>query len=115
MVYGADLVKIMRQFENIDFLIPKEGGFVLLDSFAIPTATNKDKLIYQLLNYLYDPTILAQYVEKFDFFPPTKTVTLNGRFKKMSVPTVAMFKKLYFFESVIPKKMLNDLWITVKS
>ena len=115
IVYGADLVKVMRQFKNIDFLIPKEGGFVLVDSFAIPTATNKDKLIYQLLNYLYDPTVLAQYVEKFDFFPPTKTVTLNGRFKKMSVPTVAMFNKLHFFKSVIPEKMLNDLWIVVKS
>ena len=115
VVYAADLVKIMRRFENIDFLIPQEGGFVLIDSFAIPSATNKDKLIYQLLNYLYDPAILGQYVEKFDFFPPTKTVVMDGKFRKMSIPTNAMFKKLYFFKSVIPEKMLNDLWIAVKS
>ena len=30
IVYGADLVKVMRRFENIDFLIPKEGGLFLL-------------------------------------------------------------------------------------
>lgn len=115
VVYGADLVKVMRRFENIDFLIPQEGSFVLIDSFAIPSATNKDELIYQLLNYLYDPEVLGQYVEKFDFFPPTKTIAMDDKFRTMSTPTNAMFKKLYFFKSVIPEKMLNDLWIAVKS
>lgn len=105
----------MRQFDNLDFLIPKEGGFVTIDSFAIPAATKKEKLIYQFLNYLYDPIILAQYVNKFDFFPPTMAVVMDEKFKKMSVPTEELFKKLHFFTSVIPENKLNDLWVAIKS
>jgi len=115
MVYGADLVKVMRPFKNLDFLIPQEGSFVLIDSFAIPATTTKNESIYKFLNYLYNPAVLSQYVEKFDFFPPTKTVVMDERFKKMSIPTKALFKKLHFFKSIIPEKMLNDLWIAVKS
>lgn len=115
MVYGADLVKVMRQFKNIDFLIPKEGGFALIDSFALPTTTKKDKLIYQFLNYLYHPKILSQYVEKFDFFPTIKTITLDEPFKTMAIPTKKRFEKLLFFKSIISEEILNDLWIAVKS
>lgn len=115
MVFGSDLVKVMRKFDNIEFFIPQEGGFILIDSFAIPVVSKKDEVIYQFLNYLYDQKVLEKYVKKFDFFPPTKTVVMDGKFKKMSVPTKEMFNRLHFFKSVIPEAKLTDLWVTVKS
>ena len=38
-------------FKNIDFLIPKEGGFVIIDNVVIPALSKKDDLIYKFINF----------------------------------------------------------------
>src|SRR5206468_2031455 len=72
VVLSGDLLKVMKRFDNIDFIIPKEGAFAVIDSFAITTTSDKDDLIYPFLNYLFRSDVVEQYVEKFDFFPAVK-------------------------------------------
>ncbi len=115
IVLGTDLVKVMRRFDNIDFVIPKEGGFVIIDSFAIPAQSTKNELIYQFLNYLYQPEILKQYVDKYEFFPTMHNVEIDDYYENISIPTPELFQKVRFFKNVIPEKILNELWIAVKS
>ncbi len=114
IVLGMDLLKVMRRFENIEFIIPKEGGFVILDSIAIPAATTKDDLIYQFLNYLYQPDVLRKYVEKYEFSPTVQTIEIEDFYRNITVPTQNLFKQLYFFKNVISEDVLNDLWVTLK-
>jgi spermidine/putrescine transport system substrate-binding protein len=113
---SGDLLKVMRRFEYIDFIIPQEGGFCIIDSFAIPAASKKDDLVYQFLNYLFQKDIVKKYVDKFDFFPAVKVeVEYDDRFIRLTKPTQELFKNVNFFKNVVSKNVLNDVLITLKS
>ena len=113
---SGDLLKIMKRFENINFIIPKEGAFAVIDSFAITAATKKDDFIYSFLNYIFRPDVVKKYVDKFDFFPGVKVdIEYDDRFEQVTKPTEALFKNVNFFKNVISKEDLNDLLITLKS
>jgi len=113
---SGDLLKIMKRFENINFIIPKEGAFAVIDSFAITAATKKDDFIYSFLNYIFRPDVVKKYVDKFDFFPAVKVdIEYDDRFGHVTKPTEKLFRNINFFKNVISKEDLNDLLITLKS
>lgn len=114
---SGDLLKVMKRFDNIDFIIPKEGAFAVIDSFAITTTSDKDELVYPFLNYLFRPDIVEKYVEKFDFFPAIQLSMEydNDRFARLSQPTRDLFKNIHFFKDVVSKDAVNDILITLKT
>lgn len=113
---SGDLLKIMKRFENINFIIPKEGAIAVIDSFAITAATKKDDFIYSFLNYIFRSDVVKKYVDKFDFFPAVKVdIEYDDRFEQVTKPTESLFKNVNFFKNVISKEDLNDLLITLKS
>src|SRR5579872_829151 len=113
---SGDLLKIMKRFNNINFIIPKEGAFALIDSFAITAATKKDDLIYSFLNYIFRPDVVKKYVDKFDFFPAVQIdVEYDDRFEQITKPTETLFKNINFFKNVVSYQDLNDLLISLKS
>jgi len=112
----GDLLKVMRRFDSLNFVMPKEGGFAIIDSFAITAATKKEDLVYPFLNYLFRPDIVKKYVDKFDFFPAVKvSVEYDDRFIRLTEPTKALFKNINFFRNVVSKEILNDVLIALKS
>ncbi|HEX4069272.1 MAG TPA: spermidine/putrescine ABC transporter substrate-binding protein [Candidatus Babeliales bacterium] len=116
VVLSSDLLKIMKRFENIDFIIPHEGAFAIIDSFAITTISEKDDFVYAFLNYLFRPDIVEKYVNKFDFFPAVQLdIVYDDRFAQLTEPTDTLFNKIYFFKDVIPKEVVNDILITLKT
>lgn len=112
--YVSDINRVMRRKDTVKFLIPEEGSFALLDLFAIPAASQKDDLIYQFLNYLYQPHVIKQYIDTFGFYPPRKNVQPEDPLFAVE-PKPDLFKKLHFFKNVIPEHFLNKLWIALKS
>jgi spermidine/putrescine-binding protein len=117
VVLSGDLLKIMRRFDTIDFVIPEEGAFAVIDSFAIPITSEKDDFVYSFLNYLFRPDIVEKYADKFDFFPAIKldTIEYDDRFARLTEPTQDLFDNIHFFEDVISKEVVNDILITLKT
>lgn len=112
----GDFLKVMRRFEYIEFIMPKEGAFTVIDSFAIPAASKKDDLIYPFINYLFRKDIVKKYVDKFDFFPAVQVeVEYDERFAQLTQPTQELFSRINFFKNVVSKEVLNDVLITLKS
>jgi spermidine/putrescine transport system substrate-binding protein len=112
----GDFLKVMRRFDYIDFIVPQEGAFAVIDSFAIPAASNKDDLIYPFINYLFRKDIVKKYVDKFDFFPAVQVdVAYDDRFAQLSEPTRELFQRIHFFKNVVSKEVLNDVLIALKS
>ncbi len=112
----GDFLKIMRRFDNFSFLVPQEGAFAIIDSFAIPSASNKDNLIYPFLNYLFKKDIVKLYVDKFEFFPAVQVpVEYDERFADFVEPTEELFKNVHFFKNSISGDVLNDILISLKS
>lgn len=113
---SGDFLKVMNRFENINFLIPKEGAFAVIDSFAIPAASQKDELIYPFLNYIFSKDVVKKYVDKFEFFPAVKVdVEYEARFADFIEPTVELFGNVHFFKNVVSSNVLNDVLIALKS
>jgi spermidine/putrescine transport system substrate-binding protein len=115
LLLSADIARIMPYFNHIDFLLPEEGSFVIIDSFGISASSQKEELVYQFLNYMYRQDILQHYVHKFGFFPVTTNVQSTFKHAEYAVPTPELFSRLHFFKNVIPEKVLNDIWITLKA
>jgi spermidine/putrescine-binding protein len=112
----GDFLKVMRRFDYIEFIMPKEGAFAVIDSFAIPAASKKDDLIYPFINYLFRKDIVKKYVDKFDFFPAVQVeVQYDERFAQLTQPTQELFARINFFKNVVSKEVLNDVLITLKS
>lgn len=112
----GDLLKVMRHFDTIDFIIPQEGVFINIDSFVLPVTTRKDELIYQFLNYLCSPEIVEKYVEKFQFLPATQiSIEYDERFAYLMRPTKELMKGITFFKNVLPKEVINDIIVSLKS
>ncbi|MCX5924885.1 MAG: spermidine/putrescine ABC transporter substrate-binding protein [Candidatus Dependentiae bacterium] len=115
VILSVDVAKAMKSFEHVDFMVPKEGSFLLIDSFALAANTQKEDLAYQFLNYLYRPDILQAYVDKFTFFPATTTVKPAFQPEQLQIPATDKVKKLDFYRNVVSKSTLRDFWISLKS
>jgi spermidine/putrescine transport system substrate-binding protein len=116
VILSGDLLKVMKRFDTIDFVVPEEGAFVIIDSFAITTTSEKDDLVYAFLNYMFRSDIVQKYADKFDFFPAVKIdIEYNDRFARLTEPTQALFDKIHFFKDVISKEIVNDVLISLKT
>ncbi|MFC1842569.1 PotD/PotF family extracellular solute-binding protein [Candidatus Dependentiae bacterium] len=101
--------------EDLDFLVPKEGTFIVIDSIAIPAKSKKDELIYKFLNYLYKPEVVSHHVEKYSLFPTIKDVQMGEYFVTSIEKIWKEAKQIVFFENVLSEKQLNEIWIELKS
>jgi len=115
VVVSADISRTMRYFDTIKFLLPEEGSFALIDSFAMPATSTKDEYVYAFLNYLYTPEVLQKYIDRFGFFPPMQGVNPPDVNFPYTEPTQELFDKLHFFSTKISAAELNKVWISLKA
>jgi len=113
VILSAVVARIMRTFKNIEFFIPEEGSFLVIDSFAMPAASNKDEYVYSFLNYMYKPEVLSHYINKFGYFSPLKTSDTSHEAFAILGPN--KFTKVDFFRNIISKKQMSNIWIALKS
>jgi len=106
---GPDILRIKRKNPDIDFIIPKEGSFAVIDSFAIPSQSTKKELVYQLINFLYRPHVLKHHQERFGLCSPLKD--LQASEDQQFCPDDKAFAKMKFFKTTIPETLLNEIWI----
>lgn len=106
---SADISKIIKNHDHIGFIMPKEGIFGFIDAFVIPKTTNKDDMIYQFINFLYQPEVVLHHVKKYGFCSPVTDIQ-NDEVGSIC-PNDAQFKKLDFFRNIVPEELLNEIWI----
>jgi spermidine/putrescine transport system substrate-binding protein len=106
---GPDILRIKRKNPDIDFIIPKEGSFALIDSFAIPSKSTKKELVYKFINYLYRPDVVKHHQERFGLCSPIKN--LQEPEVQQFCPNDRAFAKMKFFKTTIPETLLNEIWI----
>lgn len=111
---SSDIYHAMRKYSNIKFLLPKEGSFMVIDTLLLPASTKKDELVYQFLNYLYQPSVLKKYADRYNFFPVLKGIA-SDKDRYLLTPTKSLFSRLRFFSYDIPEQELRELWIMLKS
>ncbi len=63
--------RIRSQFDNIKFMIPKEGTFISIENFCIPKQSKKQEYVYELLNWLYTKESVIAHYENIWLLPAT--------------------------------------------
>ena len=101
--------------KTIDFLIPKEGTFMIIDSIALPAKSKKKDLVYKFINYLYRPEVVEFHTDKYSLFPVTTNVKLSDYFVHSMKRIWNEAKKLEFFRNVLSENQLNEIWIELRA
>jgi spermidine/putrescine-binding protein len=108
---SPDIFKSMRENKAIEFVIPREGTFLSINSFVLPKTTKKEDLVYELLNYLYQPDILIVSSKQYGFCPPIKNVPnhTHGIF----CPDAKQLSTMEFFRNVLSPDEIQEVWVSV--
>lgn len=112
---SSDLLQTMRFDPKLDFLVPQEGTFVVIDAIAIPATSKKSELVYQLLNFLYRPDILKHHVDHYALFPPMLVGELATTPEARSFDMLDQLQWVDFFRNVVPSDVLQSIWLTLKA
>ncbi|MFN3328589.1 MAG: extracellular solute-binding protein, partial [Fervidobacterium pennivorans] len=70
----------MEEMDNFEFVIPKEGGAMWIDSMVIPKGAKNKELAYKFIDFILRPEISAQIS---DFLMIPSPVTEASKFKKV--------------------------------
>ena len=109
----------MLKYDHISFAVPKEGSSIRVDRVVLSRTTEKDELIYKLINFLYSPEILKVNCEKYCLLPTCKDIfeKLDQKYKgvKGFNPDGKSFKRLKTLKNVLTHKQINDFWIKLKA
>lgn len=106
---STDISRAMSHNRHIDFFVPKEGGFFIIDSVAIPKNSEREDLAYTFINYLYRREVMNHHIELYHMYSPLiDTVRSSGY-----ILSPETFKKLQFLTDVISEAEFNNIWIDV--
>ncbi len=111
----TDVPRLLSEYPQIKFGIPKEGSFAINDSFAIPKGSTKQDYVYAFLNYVYRAEINQKYVDKYKTSSPLKDVQVDHLLSEYAIQLKKLFDKLDFFRNVVDDHSLNKLWVEIIS
>ncbi len=111
--------RAMNQYPFIDFQIPVEGSFISIENLAIPKASGKEPLVYELINYLYQPHSIKAHWDTYSFFPAAiqtaDDLLLDPKAAALINCTPEEFAKFHFTKFPISKEKMRAIWIDVKA
>lgn len=114
IMVSSDFWRLKNKYADVAFMVPKEGTFMGIYSFAIPHASKKQELAYQLLAYLFENQVLAHHMNMFGYMPAIKKVAADAINKPLSAHDYDD-RPILFFSNVVPDSVFNDLWVRVLS
>lgn len=108
-----------RLFDFVGFVVPEEGTLITIESFCIPAASRKEKLTYELINYLFRPASVAKHFQTYGLFPATlqssSDIQLDAETKALLDSNQESFQHYHFLNVLIPQQEIRDIWVEVKS
>jgi len=110
---SSEISRVVAGNDRFMFFVPEQGSFWVIDSFALPVTTKKEDLVYEFLNYLYQPEVMGLYAKRLGFSPAialdNNESALYSSVEKLSI------NQRQFFDDAVPEVQLSDLWINLKS
>lgn len=119
IISAQSAMRLLNTDQRFDFIVPQEGGFMLVDSFVLSQATEKQDLVYQFLNFVFSQKVQEHHFQELSYFPTT--VELKEYLGRSSTPRAiynAFFNKdnrLFLLQNTIPAEEISDLWIGLKA
>jgi spermidine/putrescine transport system substrate-binding protein len=72
MCYSADANEVMGETEDLQYIVPKSGSSLWMDTLAIPRTAPNVEGAYAWINFMLQPDVAAQICERLSFATPNK-------------------------------------------
>lgn len=110
MAWTGDVVALNAENDNQWTLeIPESGGMIASDSFTIPNGTTAEakERVEELINYYYDPEVMAEVADYVTFIPPVagtqeamRSLNPDNADNPLIFPTDADWEHLHSFRTL---------------
>jgi spermidine/putrescine transport system substrate-binding protein len=119
-MYSVDAIQAARENPNIKFFIPREGGIIWTDNFAIPATSTRIEEAHQFINFFLEPEQNLKIVEENWLATPNKTAKAmlpeSVQKNPQLYPPAEVVKTLSFLEELgetLPR--ISRMWTELKS
>ncbi|HEY8821908.1 MAG TPA: spermidine/putrescine ABC transporter substrate-binding protein, partial [Dermatophilaceae bacterium] len=72
MAWTGDIVQLKADNPNLGYALPTQGFMYWSDNFVIPNLAKHKKNAETVINYYYDPAVMAQVVDYVNYISPVK-------------------------------------------
>jgi spermidine/putrescine transport system substrate-binding protein len=72
MCYSADANEVMKENPDLQYVLPKSGSSLWIDTIAIPKTAPNLKAAYAWINFMLQPDVAAQICQRLSFATPNK-------------------------------------------
>lgn len=120
VAFSGDAATAMARNKNLDFVVPKEGSNLWIDSFAIPQGAEHLKNAYAFINYMCRPEVMVKNAHYVGYSLPSSAgkelLSREEQENKAAYPDSSVYDRLEVFKDLGEDlKLYNDLWQSVKN
>lgn len=120
VVWSGDAVAMMRENENLEYAIPKEGTNIWFDNMVIPKNAQNKELAEEFINFMNRPEIAAMNVEYIGYSTPNtaarELLPEEIANSEVAYPSKEVLKNTEAFLDLKDMlKVYNDIWLEIKS
>ena len=72
LAWTGDVVQLKADNPDLGYALPDTGHMIWSDNFVIPNQAQHKKNAEVLINYYYDPKVMAQVADYVNYIPPVK-------------------------------------------
>ena len=118
--YAGDFLLMQENNESLDFVYPKEGVNIFVDSVCIPKSSQNYDAAMMYLNFLLEPDIALEVAEYVMYASPHTAVMNNDDYSlkgnEYLYPDEANYPKTQYFHDIDPsvRSYYERLWEEVK-
>ncbi|QQY80404.1 spermidine/putrescine transport system substrate-binding protein [Keratinibaculum paraultunense] len=120
VVWSGDAVAMIRENDNLEYVIPREGTNLWFDSMVIPKNSKNKELAEQFINFMNRPEIAARNTDYIGYSTPNyKAMELLPEDiinSKVAYPTDEEIGDVEIFKD--PKdiiKVYDEIWLEIKA
>jgi Spermidine/putrescine-binding periplasmic protein len=74
LAWAGDIVQLKADNPNLGYALPQQGFMIWSDNMVIPNLAKHKKNAEILINYYYDPVVMADVVDYVNYISPVKGV-----------------------------------------
>jgi len=109
MIYSGDALMLQDLNENIEYVLPKEGGNIWVDYLTVSSRSAHKEAAWHFIEFINRPENAARQAEFVYYASPNKAATalMSDEFLSNTTinPSAAALKKSEFFQPMLPRRM----------
>jgi len=119
-IYSCDGIQAQIDNPKIRYFIPKEGGVVWTDNFAIPVSSRKEKEAHAFINYFLEPENALKIATQNHLAIPNRTARARLPAEQLNnpnfYPSAEVLVRMKFLEDLGDTLLtINRMWTELKT